>query len=116
MENAVQAETTENLADECLYFSSLTVVSEVGTSDPTECEFVDSDTGYGSFSTFDHVSARSDSSTSCPDSMTSSFVQDSSPASASRNRRSSTLSAQSGEDSNTSLEGDLAAGAAHLFG
>ena len=37
---------TENLADECLYFSSLTVVPEVETSDPTECEFVHSHTGY----------------------------------------------------------------------
>uniref|UniRef100_A0A7S1AY12 Apple domain-containing protein n=1 Tax=Noctiluca scintillans TaxID=2966 RepID=A0A7S1AY12_NOCSC len=47
VEIVVQAQTTENLADECLYFSSLTVVPEVETSDPTECEFVDSDTGYG---------------------------------------------------------------------
>ena len=37
---------TENLADECLYFSSLTVVPEVETGDPTECEFVHSHTGY----------------------------------------------------------------------
>ena len=48
VEIVVEAETTENLADECLHFCSLTVVSEVETSDPTECEFVDSDTGYGS--------------------------------------------------------------------
>ena len=56
VENVVQAETTENLADEFLHFSSLTVVSEVETSDPTECEFVDIDTECGSSSTFDHIS------------------------------------------------------------
>ena len=46
---AVRHQTEDLSADEFLpaIFSSLKVVPEVETSDPTECEFVDSHTGYG---------------------------------------------------------------------